>query len=200
MWTSHLFHRYNRCHVIGTIVQLYMVVGLWIKLKSMSVRSTSLRLPQNPRIAARVLLKRANMSFVLVYDDSCIWLPAFFSYFFWPVFCWLCCILVPFLHSLWRQGDWMKTSQSNVTLWMYLSFSFSCCFHWNFSLLCENNADETRCILVQCINNYIRWSLSYKSVKRLRKKIRFAKSIRYLKRLDKKVRWRCTTVTHIISQ
>jgi len=49
-----------------------MTVGLGIKLKSMSVRSwrwrwTSLRLPRNPHIAARVLLKKANRSFVLIY-------------------------------------------------------------------------------------------------------------------------------------
>ena len=47
-----------------------MTVGLGIKLKSMSVRSwrwTSLRLPQNPHIAARVLRKRANLSFVFMY-------------------------------------------------------------------------------------------------------------------------------------
>jgi len=74
-----------------------MVVGKpGIKLKSMSVRSSrwiSLRLPWNPRIAVRVLLKRANLSFVL----RCMWLPAYFSPCFLLVFCWLCCILVPFL-------------------------------------------------------------------------------------------------------
>ena len=70
MQTTHSFHKCNWCHVIDTIVQLYVTVGLGIKLKSMSVRSwrwTSLRLPRNPRIAARVLLKRANLSFVLMY-------------------------------------------------------------------------------------------------------------------------------------
>jgi len=48
----------------------FMIVGLGIRLKSISVRSwrwTSLRLPRNPRIAARVLLKSANLSFVLMY-------------------------------------------------------------------------------------------------------------------------------------
>jgi len=70
MWTNRLFHKYHWCHVIDTVIQLYMIVGLGIKLKSMSVRSwrwTSLRLPQNPSIAARVLLKRANLSLVLMY-------------------------------------------------------------------------------------------------------------------------------------
>ena len=70
MWTNHLFHKYNWCHVIDTVVQLYMIVGLGIRLKSMSVRSwrwTSLCLPRNPRIAARVLLNKANLSFVLMY-------------------------------------------------------------------------------------------------------------------------------------
>jgi len=47
-----------------------MIVGLGIKLKTMSVRCwrwTSLRLPRNPRIATRVIVKRANPSLVLVY-------------------------------------------------------------------------------------------------------------------------------------
>ena len=53
----------------------------------MSMRSwrwTSLRLPRKPRIAARVLLKRANLSFVCPYVryDRCMRLPAFFSCFF----------------------------------------------------------------------------------------------------------------------
>jgi len=46
--TNHLFHKYHWCHVIDTVIQLYMIVGLGIRLKSMSVRSwrwTSLRLP-----------------------------------------------------------------------------------------------------------------------------------------------------------
>jgi len=44
-----------------------MILGLGIKLKSMSDRSwrwTSLRLPPNPCIAARMLLKTANLNFV----------------------------------------------------------------------------------------------------------------------------------------
>jgi len=62
MWTSYLFHKCNRCHVIDTVVQLYyMAVGLGIRLNSMSMRSwrwTSLRLPRNPHIAAMVHLKQ----------------------------------------------------------------------------------------------------------------------------------------------
>jgi len=68
MWTSYLFHKCKRCHVIETVVQLCMTVGLGIRLRSLSVKSwrwTSLRLRRNPRIAARVLLKRANLSLVL---------------------------------------------------------------------------------------------------------------------------------------
>jgi len=56
--SNHLFHKYNWCHVIDTAPQLYMIVSLGTKLKSMSMRSwrwTSLHLP------------RANLSFVLTY-------------------------------------------------------------------------------------------------------------------------------------
>ena len=45
-------HKYGWRHVIDTIIQLYMIVGLGIKVKSMSVRScrwTLLRLPQKPQ-------------------------------------------------------------------------------------------------------------------------------------------------------
>ena len=54
--------------------------------------------------------------------DRCIWLPVFFSYFFCHS-CWLCCILVPSLRLLQRQGDWMKTSISCQSLFgcTYLS-------------------------------------------------------------------------------
>jgi len=98
-----------------------MIVGLGIRLKSMSVRSwrwTSLRLPQNPRIATRVLLNRANLSFVPV----CMWwqthmAPCVFQLFFLPVFCWLCCILVPSLHNGWRDeactDEQVKEARSN---------------------------------------------------------------------------------------
>jgi len=34
----HLLHKYNWCHVIDTVLQLYIIVDLGIKLKSMSVR------------------------------------------------------------------------------------------------------------------------------------------------------------------
>ena len=98
-WISYFFHRYNWCHVIATAPQLYMILGLGIKLKSCPWGPgggpwTALRLPWNPLIVARVFLKRENLSFVLVMTDAwCIWIPMFFSYFFLPVFCWLCCIL-----------------------------------------------------------------------------------------------------------
>jgi len=39
IYTIHLFHKYNWCHVIDTVVQLYVTVVLGIRLKSMSVRS-----------------------------------------------------------------------------------------------------------------------------------------------------------------
>ena len=34
-YVNYLLHRYNQCHAIDTIIQLYMIVGLGIKLKSM---------------------------------------------------------------------------------------------------------------------------------------------------------------------
>jgi len=37
MQTTHLFHKCNWCHVIDTVIQLYVTVGLGIRLKSMSV-------------------------------------------------------------------------------------------------------------------------------------------------------------------
>jgi len=66
------------------------MLAIAYQLKSMSVRSwrTSLRLPRNPCIAARVLLNRANLSFFLfmyVCQDRCIayhgslWFSASFS-------------------------------------------------------------------------------------------------------------------------
>jgi len=68
MCTNYLFDKCNRCHVIDTVVQLHMIVGLGIRLKSLSVKSwmwASLRLPRNSHIAAKVLLKKANLSFIL---------------------------------------------------------------------------------------------------------------------------------------
>jgi len=62
--------KYNWCHVIDIAPQLYMIVGLGIKLKSMSMRSWRwilLRLPQNLGIVVRMFLNRANMGFVLLY-------------------------------------------------------------------------------------------------------------------------------------
>jgi len=88
----------------------FVTVGLGIKLKSMSVRSwrwTSLRLSRNPCIAARVLLKRANLSFVLMYVVTDAYSSLCFSALFSVS---LLFILVPYFQLLWRQGDWMKTS------------------------------------------------------------------------------------------
>jgi len=87
-------------------------VGLGIKLKSMSVRSwrwTYLRLPQNPHIAARVLLKRAYLSFDLSVSWQMHIAQWVIQLFFLPVFCWLWCILVPSLVA--KTRDWMKISQ-----------------------------------------------------------------------------------------
>jgi len=64
----HLSHQYDWHHFIDTIIQVYRIVGLEIKLKAMcmsSWRLTSLCLLQHPYSAARVLLKKANLSFVL---------------------------------------------------------------------------------------------------------------------------------------
>jgi len=133
MQTTHLFHKCNRCHVIDTVVQLYVTVGLGIKLmKSMSVRSwrwTSLRLPRNPRIAARVLLKRANLSFVLMY----VMTDAYGSLHFSAIFS--ASLLFTLLHSGAILPVVVKTSGLNedfsmsITLRLYLSFfSFSCCW------------------------------------------------------------------------
>jgi len=65
----HLLHKYDWRHVTHTIIQLYMIVSLGIKLKSISVRSwrsASLHLSRKPRMTARLLLKRANLRFVLM--------------------------------------------------------------------------------------------------------------------------------------
>ena len=83
---NHLFHRHNWCHVINTIIQLYMIMGFGIKLKSMSVRSwrwTLLRLPWNPCIAARVILKRATeLCSYVCYNRSMHMAPYVFQLFF----------------------------------------------------------------------------------------------------------------------
>jgi len=83
---------------------------------------TSFRLPRNPGIAARVLLKRANLSFVLTYVMTDSHSSLHVSAIFLPVFCWLSWILVPSLH-LWKQGDWIQTSQCQSL------FGFTSIFH-----------------------------------------------------------------------
>ena len=59
---------------------------------------TLFHLPRKPRIAVRLLLKSDLCS--NTHMTPCV---------SQPIFCWLCCILVPSFHLLWRQGDWMKT-------------------------------------------------------------------------------------------
>jgi len=131
MQTTHLFHKCNWCHVIVTIVHLYVTVGLGFKLKSMSVRSwrwTSLCLPRNPRFAAWVLFKRANLSFVLMY----VMTDAYGSLRFSAIFS--ASLLFTLLHSGAIPPVVVKTRGLNedfslsITLWLYLSFSFSHCW------------------------------------------------------------------------
>jgi len=123
-WTNSLLHKCNWCHVIDTVVQLYMTVDLGSRLKSMSVRSwrwTSLRLPRNPRISARVLLKRANLSFVLMY----VMTDAYGSLRFSAIFS--ASVLLTLLHSGAIPPVVVKTRGSNedfsmsITLWLCLS-------------------------------------------------------------------------------
>jgi len=56
----YLLHKYDWCHVIDTVIQLYMIVGLGIRLKWISVRSwrwTSLRFPRKPVLQQRYSAK-----------------------------------------------------------------------------------------------------------------------------------------------
>jgi len=74
-----------------------------------------LRFLQNPYIAARLLLNRANQSFVLMYIMTrWSWqmhmVPYVFQLFFLPIFCWLCCILVHILQC----GDSPHTVAYNI--------------------------------------------------------------------------------------
>jgi len=131
-----LFHKYNWCHVIDTVIQLYMTVGLEIRLKSMSVRSSlevditsfasksschSKGAPQKGKselcVYMHILLSMIDML-----------LPTFINNFL-PVFCWLCCILVPSLCLLWRQGDWMKTSLESVNHSLVILITYPSLFH-----------------------------------------------------------------------
>jgi len=108
-----------------------MIVGLGIMLKSMSVKSwrwTSLSLPRNPRIAARVLLKRANLSSALMY----VMTDAYGSLCFSAIFS--ASLLLTLLHSGAIPPLVVKTRGLNedfsmsITLWLYLFCSFSCCW------------------------------------------------------------------------
>jgi len=91
---------------VSSIIQLYMIVGLGIRLESMSVRSwrwTSLRLPRNPRIAARV---RAQSQ--LIGD--------FFCGSYWV------------LYRLHEQEDWLTFTNFSVTCAVYCCFLCCCSF------------------------------------------------------------------------
>jgi len=85
LWSSHLFHKCNWWHVIDTILQLYMVAVLGIKLKSISVRSwrwTSLCLPQSSYCSKGAPQNGKSELCPYVNYDRCIWLPVLCSYFF----------------------------------------------------------------------------------------------------------------------
>jgi len=76
MLTSHVFHRYNWCHVIDTTPQLYVIMRLGIKLKSMSVRFWRWTL-DIPSFASESLYCSPYAC-----HNRGIWLLAFFSYLF----------------------------------------------------------------------------------------------------------------------
>ena len=129
-YTNYLCHRCNWCHVIDTIVKLNMIVGLGIKLKSMSVMSwrwTSLCLPWNPRIAARVHLKRANLSFVHMY----VMTDAHGSLCFSVIFSASLLFTITLLHSGAISPVVVKTRGLNedfsmsITLWLYCIYPSS---------------------------------------------------------------------------
>jgi len=90
---------------------------------------TSLRLPRNHRITARVLLKRANLSFVHTY----VMTDAYGSLHFSAIFS--ASLLLTLLHSGAIPPVAVRTKGLNedfsmsITLLLYLSFSFSCCWY-----------------------------------------------------------------------
>ena len=71
-------------------------------------------------IAARVLLKRADLSFVLSRSWQMHMSPCVFQLFFQPVFCWPWWILVP--APLVKTRGLNKDFSMSVTLWLCLSF------------------------------------------------------------------------------
>ena len=73
--------------------------------------------------------------------------PCVFQLFFLPVFCWLCCILVPSLHLLWKQGGLNEDFSMSITVWLYLSFSFSCCWYTSASDFPEYDC-EVGCVIL----------------------------------------------------
>ena len=151
MWTNHSFYKYHWCHVIDTVIQFCTIVGLVNKLRSMSVRSwrwTSRRLPRNPRMAARVLLKRANLSLDLMYVMTDAYGPLRFSAIF------SASLLFTLLHSgaippLVKTRGLNEDLYMSITLWLYLSFfSFSCCWYTSARDFPEYDCEEGCVILM----------------------------------------------------
>ena len=72
-----------------------------------------------------------------VWYDRCIWLPAFFSYFFYH------CLSLTLLHAraclhlLWRQEDWMKTSDFSIYVNHSLVVLILCLFFMLLANLCQ---------------------------------------------------------------
>jgi len=98
-----------------------------INLVGSHLYCTRLCLPQNPRIASRVLLKNSKSELLHVGYDRCIWLSAFFSYF-------SASLLLTLLYSgaippvVGKATGLNEDFSISFTLWLYLSFSFSCCW------------------------------------------------------------------------
>jgi len=124
-------HKYDWHHFIDTVFQLYRIVGLGIKLKSMSVRScrwTSHLRPRKPHCSKSASQKGKFELCFNVSHDRCICLPvssAIFS----------ASLLLILLHSdtippLVVKTRWLNGDMSmSITLWLYLSSSFSCCWY-----------------------------------------------------------------------
>ena len=88
-----------------------MIVGLGIRLKIMSPRGGHhlacleiLGLQWGCSSKEQIWVQSPSMSLQMPMA------PCVLQLFFLPVFCWLCCILVPSFHLLQRQGDRTKTS------------------------------------------------------------------------------------------
>ena len=109
-----------------------------------SRRWTSLH--RQPYNAARVLLQRANLNFVLMYAITNAY--GSISYFFSQPF-------VDPSHHLWKQEDWMKTSQHQSLSGCTYPFSFSCCWQICATDYMECNGGVGCVILCQ---NVFSWS------------------------------------------